>query len=245
MDRPRRDLSLIQLLPNLLTVAAICAGLTAIRFAAAGNYVLAVQLVLAACLLDMLDGRLARALKADGAFGAELDSLADFVNFGVVPPLILYFWALGDTRSLGWLAVLFYAVCCVLRLARFNVQAREDAEGDRPKPAPDHFTGLPAPGGALLVLLPMFFSFALYEHPTAPVAVVVAALVAVGGLMISRIPVRSFKTVRIRREHAPAVLLSIVLLGAAALTFAWVTLVALTLIYLGLVAWGLVRRRHG
>ena len=237
----RRELSPIQLLPNLLTITAICAGLTAIRFAAAGDYVLAVQLVLAACVLDMLDGRLARALGADGAFGAELDSLADFVNFGVVPPLILFFWALGDTRSLGWLAVLFYAVCCVLRLARFNVQAREGG-GDAPPPG--YFSGLPAPGGALVVLLPMFVSFALYDRPTAPVAVVVCTLVAVGALMISRIPVWSFKTARIRRENAKFALLAAVLLGAAVLTFAWVTLVALTLGYLGLVVWGSVRRRR-
>nr|WP_249200552.1 phosphatidylcholine/phosphatidylserine synthase [Thetidibacter halocola] len=233
-------MSPIQLLPNLLTVLAICAGLSAIRFASAGNYVLAVQLVLIACVLDMLDGRLARALGVDGTLGAELDSLADFLNFGVAPPLILYFWALGETRSLGWLAVLFYTICCVLRLARFNMQVHGNG-GAAPA---EHFTGLPSPGGAMIVLLPMFVSFALLERPTAPVGIVVTTLVIVGTLMISRIPVPSFKTIRIRRENAGFFLLAGALLGAAVLTFAWITLVALTLTYLGLVAWGLIRRNR-
>lgn len=235
-----RDFSPIQLLPNMLTTLAICAGLSAIRFASGGAYTLAVQMILLACVLDMLDGRLARALGVDGGLGAELDSLADFLNFGVAPPLILYFWALGDTRSLGWLAVLFYTICCVLRLARFNLQSQEAKESG----PVDHFTGLPSPGGALIVLLPMFASFALSDGPTAPVALVVATLVIVGALMISQIPVPTFKKVRIRRENAGFVILGVALLGAAVFTFAWVTLVVLTLTYLGLVAWGLIKGKR-
>ncbi|MGR3540440.1 MAG: CDP-alcohol phosphatidyltransferase family protein [Hasllibacter sp.] len=240
MDRPPRDFSPIQLLPNALTVLAICAGLSAIRFAAAGDYMLAVQLILAACVIDSLDGRLARALKVDGAIGAELDSLADFLNFGVAPPLILYFWALSDLRSLGWLAVLFYAVCCVLRLARFNVAAKAAASSAPPA----YFTGLPSPAGALVVLLPMFVAFALYDRPPPPVWTVIAMLLVTGALMVSKVPVWSFKTTRISRESAGPALLAVALLGAAALTFPWPTLVALTLAYLFVVAWGLIALRR-
>ena len=115
------DIRLIYLLPNMITIAAICAGLTAIRFGYEGNFEMAVRLILAACVLDGLDGRVARLLKRSTAVGAELDSLADFVNFGVAPVLILHSCAFQDFRNAGWIAVLFYAVCCVLRLARFNV----------------------------------------------------------------------------------------------------------------------------
>jgi len=123
-DKTRSEIGLIQLLPNMLTVAAICAGLSAIRFAVHGDYSLAVRLILVAGVFDGLDGRLARLLRSDSKMGAELDSLADFLNFGVVPPLVLYFWALQDMRNAAWLAVMIYAVCCVMRLARFNVSAK-------------------------------------------------------------------------------------------------------------------------
>ncbi|MFT5867142.1 MAG: CDP-diacylglycerol--serine O-phosphatidyltransferase, partial [Gammaproteobacteria bacterium] len=145
------DIRLYHLLPNLLTIAAICAGLTAIRFGYEGDFEMAVRLVLAACVLDGLDGRLARLMKRETAVGAELDSLADFVNFGVAPVLILHSWALQDLRSAGWIAVLIYSVCCVLRLARFNVNNRLESDGS----ACDFFVGVPSPAGALLVLLPM------------------------------------------------------------------------------------------
>ena len=117
-------LTIVQLIPNMLTIAAICAGLSAIRFGIEGNYVLAVQLILAACVLDGLDGRLARLLNSDSKMGAELDSLADFVNFGVAPALVIYFWALQDLRGIAWITVLIYAICCVVRLARFKVNGK-------------------------------------------------------------------------------------------------------------------------
>ena len=124
--RPRKELTLAQLLPNMLTVAAICAGVTAIRLGVQGDYVRAVQLLLIAGVLDGLDGRLARLLRSSSAMGAELDSLADFLNFGVAAPLVIYYWGLQDMRHVGWIAVLFFTVCCVMRLARFNVSAKED-----------------------------------------------------------------------------------------------------------------------
>ncbi|MEO1502492.1 MAG: CDP-diacylglycerol--serine O-phosphatidyltransferase, partial [Pseudomonadota bacterium] len=144
------DLALVQLIPNMLTIAAICAGLSAIRFGVQGNYELAVLLIVAACILDGLDGKIARLVGGDSKMGAELDSLADFVNFGVAPPLVIYLWALQDMRSAAWLCVLIFAICCVLRLARFNVSNKADGV-DQPD---DFFVGVPAPAGAILVLLP-------------------------------------------------------------------------------------------
>ncbi|APE43591.1 CDP-diacylglycerol--serine O-phosphatidyltransferase [Sulfitobacter alexandrii] len=236
---PSRDVSLLQLLPNILTITAICAGLSAIRFGVQGNYVLAVQLIVAACVLDGVDGHLARLLKSDSKIGAELDSLADFVNFGVAPPLVLYFWALQDLRSAAWLAVLFYAICCVLRLARFNVASREPPSSEAQVP-PGYFTGIPSPAGALLVLLPLSISFAFANGPLLPDLVICLHMVVIGLLMISRVPTWSIKALRIRRAQAPYVTLCAVLLAAALLTFAWITLVILCLAYIAMVVWTLI-----
>ncbi len=166
--RAKSEFAIFQLLPNMLTIGAICAGLTAIRFGVQGNYLLAVQLILVASVLDGLDGRLARLLGADSKMGAELDSLADFLNFGVAPALIVYFWALQDVRGAGWIAALVYAVCCVVRLARFNVAGKsEEAE----EGSGEFFVGVPAPAGALLVMLPMYLSFAFDDARLLPSAV--------------------------------------------------------------------------
>lgn len=219
---------LIYLLPNLLTIAAICAGLTAIRFGYEGNYEMAVRLVLAACILDGLDGRLARLMNHATAVGAELDSLADFLNFGVAPVLILHSWALQDLRS-GWIAVLIYAICCVLRLARFNVSSRMEND----ETSPDFFEGVPSPAGAILVMLPMVVSFAISDEPLTPPIIVAAHISLIGLLMISRIPTFSFKNMSIDRINAKYVLLGSAVLAAALLTYLWATLTIFTLIYVG------------
>ena len=231
--KPDSELAITQLLPNMLTILAICAGLSAIRFGVQGNYTLAVHLVMAACVLDGLDGRIARLLGSDSKMGAELDSLADVLNFGVAPPLILYFWALQDIRSLAWLAVLIYAVCCVMRLARFNVSSKsEEAE-----PASAYFQGVPSPAGGLLVMLPMYLSFAFTNAPLVPAPVICLYMVFIGFLMISRIPTWSFKTSRVSRQNVKFFLVGVAFIGAAVLTFAWVTLILLCLAYVGMVAW--------
>lgn len=240
MDEPQdkrpRELGLIQLLPNMLTISAICAGLTAIRCGIEGSYTLAVQLIVLACILDGLDGRLARLLNSSSPLGAQLDSLADFLNFGVVPPLILYFWALQDTRHAAWIAVLVFAICAVLRLARFNVsQASDDGGGDS-----SFFTGVPSPAGALLVLLPMSVSFAFSEAPLLPDLLICLYMVCIGWLMISRVPTWSFKTTRISRDKAKYLILAGVFAGAAIVSYAWISLVVLCLCYILVVLWGLV-----
>ncbi|TDK44537.1 CDP-diacylglycerol--serine O-phosphatidyltransferase [Antarcticimicrobium luteum] len=238
-DKTRSDIGLIQLLPNMLTVAAICAGLSAIRFGVHGDYSLAVRLILVAGVLDGLDGRLARLLRSDSKMGAELDSLADFLNFGIVPPLVLYFWALQDMRNAAWLAVLIYAVCCVMRLARFNVSAKsEDREGETA-----YFTGIPSPAGALLVLMPMIVSFAFPAAPLLPDAALCIYIVLVGLLLISRIPTWSFKTTKISRENVKFFLVGFALVAAGVLTYAWTTLVVLCLAYVGVILWALIVKR--
>ena len=224
-------LTIIQLLPNMLTVVAICAGLTAIKLGLQGSYTFAVQLILLAAVLDGMDGRLARALKSESGMGAELDSLADFLNFGVAPGLLLYTWALEDSRGFGWLAVLVFAVCAVVRLARFNVQRKsEDKSHDNA-----YFTGVPSPAGALLVMLPMFLSFALGSGPFLPDFVLALWMVAMGLLMISRIPTWSFKTTRIPRKNAKFFLVAVAFALAAAVSYAWITLVLFCIGYIGTV----------
>ena len=147
-DDAPRDLLVLKLLPNFVSILALCSGLTAIRYAIAGNFTLAVLLIGVAAALDGLDGRLARMLKSESAIGAELDSLCDFVNFGVTPALVLYLWGLRPETSLGWIAVLVYAVCCMLRLARFNVGSKVSVGEVAEKTS---FNGVPSPAGALLV----------------------------------------------------------------------------------------------
>ena len=144
------------LVPNLITLLALCAGLTGIRMAFEGRYGLALAAIVFAAILDGIDGRLARFLKGTSRFGAELDSLADFVNFGVAPALILYFWGLHDLKSAGWIAAMVFAICAGLRLARFNVMLDDP---DRPAWASNFFVGMPAPAGAITVLLPIYASF--------------------------------------------------------------------------------------
>ena len=227
------DIRLIYLLPNLITIAAICAGLTAIRFGYEGNFEMAVRLVLAACVLDGLDGRVARLLKRSTAVGAELDSLADFVNFGVAPVLILHSWAFQDFRSAGWIAVLFYAICCVLRLARFNVSGRLET-GATPS---EFFVGVPSPAGAVLVMLPMVVSFAASDMPLPPPTIVAFYICLIGLLMISRIPTYSFKNMAMDRANAKFFLLGGAVLVAALLTYLWATLTFLTLAYVVCFVW--------
>jgi CDP-diacylglycerol--serine O-phosphatidyltransferase len=219
------QLHLFRLLPNLISILALCSGLTAIRFAIAGNISVAVFLIALAAALDGLDGRLARMLKSESAIGAELDSLCDFVNFGVVPGLVLYLWGLGSEIRIGWIAVLIYAVCCMLRLARFNVGSRKADPAEKTA-----FIGVPSPAGAMLALLPIYVSkVAAFQLP----ALVVAAwMVAVGALMISRVRTPSMKRMTVAASTAPFVLVGAVAVVAALITFPWVTLLALSVAYL-------------
>jgi CDP-diacylglycerol---serine O-phosphatidyltransferase len=238
---PRRvpgGLTLRAMVPNAITAAALCVGLTGIRFAIAGDYDRAVQLVILAGILDGIDGRAARLLKAQSRFGAELDSLADSISFGVAPALIVYLWTLQSLPSIGWLAALAFAICCVLRLARFN--ARLDAE-DQPHKSAGFLTGVPAPVGAGLAFLPMYLWMATdrAELFASPVGVAVwIALIAF--LMISSMPTLSWGRLRPRRSIRLEMIALSGLVVAALLIEPWLTLVVISVGYLLLIPVGLV-----
>src|SRR3954447_4294227 len=175
------------LVPNVITLLALCAGLTAIRFSVEGRLEWAIAAIVFAAVLDGIDGRVARLMKGQSRFGAELDSLADFVNFGVAPGLILYFWGLKPLGNIGWIAAMVFAICASLRLARFNVQIEDP---DRPAWAGNFFTGVPAPAGAIAVLLPIYLSFL---QVNVPVTVTLIYTLFIAARMVSRLPVLSGK----------------------------------------------------
>ncbi len=241
-----REIPLRLVIPNLITVLAICAGLTGIRLAFENRYELAVTMVLAAAFLDGIDGRIARMMKATSKFGAQMDSLADIVNFGVAPALVLYVFLLDQARSLGWIAALIYAIAAGLRLARFNVMAERETKAPWQS---EYFVGVPAPAGALLVLLPVYLGF-LGVPPTAPVAYAGAVYtVLIGYLLVSRLPVWSGKseTSRIRRDLVLPMILGVVLYVALLMSFTFEVLSLTVLAYLlslpfGARAW---HRRYG
>jgi len=229
---PKRELSLPQLLPNLLTVGGLCAGMTAIRYALVDRFEMAVALIVLAALIDSVDGFAARALGSESRLGVELDSLADFVNFGVAPALTVFLWAMQDTRSAGWIAVLVFVVCCVMRLARFSVGAKADL-GTETATA---FTGVPSPAGGLLAMGPIYVANVAGGAPVPP-AVAGATLVVVGLLMISRVPTPSIKSARIYAENARYYLLGAVAYIAFLATWPWVTLSLSAAAYLCAVIW--------
>jgi len=231
------------LVPNFITLLALCAGLTAIRMAFENRYVLALGAVVFAAILDGIDGRLARFLKGTSRFGAELDSLTDFVNFGVAPALILYFWSLHDLKSAGWIAAMVFAICTALRLARFNVMIDDP---DRPAWANNFFTGVPAPGGAITVLLPIYAAFLGLPRSHVLTWVTLVYTLLIASLMVSRLPVFSGKRVgqRVPPELVGPLIVVVVLFIALLIAYPWVILTAGTLAYLGALPFGLMSYRR-
>src|SRR4051812_30108893 len=233
------------LVPNLITLLALCAGLTAIRLAFEGRYEWAVAAVVFAALLDGVDGRVARLLKGTSRFGAELDSLADFVNFGVAPALILYVWGLHELKSAGWIAAMVLALCTGLRLARFNVMVDDP---NRPPWAGNFFTGMPAPGGAITALLPLYLQFlGLTSSPPAAwlTPIVLVYTLAIAFLMVSRLPVFSGKRVgkRVRPEMVLPVCVVVVLFFALLFAYPWEVMTVGTVCYLASLPFGIVSYR--
>ncbi|GGF72780.1 CDP-diacylglycerol--serine O-phosphatidyltransferase [Azorhizobium oxalatiphilum] len=242
--RPRRftRIPLRLLLPNMVTLLALCSGLTAVRMAIEDRMELALAAIVFAALLDGVDGRLARALKGTSRFGAELDSLADFVNFGCVPALVLYLWGLDEAGSLGWIACLIFAICAALRLARFNVMLDDP---DRPPFAGDFFTGIPAPAGAICVLLPVYLELLGVPHVTLSAFMALLYTIAIGLLMISKLPAWSGKTLgkRVRRELVlPLFVLFAVFAGLLA-SYPWLVLSLCSVFYLALLPLSTLRYR--
>ncbi|HWP15671.1 MAG TPA: phosphatidylcholine/phosphatidylserine synthase [Xanthobacteraceae bacterium] len=236
-----RQIPVRRLVPNVITLLALCAGLTGIRLAFEERYELALAAIVFAAMLDAVDGRVARMIKGTSRFGAELDSLADFVNFGVAPGLILYIWELKALGNLGWIAAMVLAICAGLRLARFNVQIEDP---NRPHWAGNFFTGMPAPAGAITVLLPVYVGLlGLYV----PVAVTLIYTLAIAGLMVSRLPVLSGKQIgnRVPPEMVLPVIVVVVLFIALLVSYPWQVLSVGTLVYLACLPLGWwLQQRH-
>ncbi len=230
------------LLPNLVTITGMCLGLTAIRFTMVGEFQTAVILILLSALIDGMDGLIARRLRATSDFGAELDSLSDFLCFAVAPGLLVYRFALGEAHAIGWVFVLVFAAAGCLRLARFNV-ARADAAADK-----THFTGVPAPAGAMLALLPVYLTLSgILDVRNIPMLTAVWLGVA-GALMISRIPTLSPKAIRVPRWGVGAMLMGTVIVIGLAFSRFWLLMVMLDLIYIATLLpaiWQARRRLQG
>jgi CDP-diacylglycerol--serine O-phosphatidyltransferase len=223
------DLSIGKLVPSTLTLLALCAGATAIRFALENEWRHAVIAVVCAMILDMLDGRAARLLGADSRFGAQLDSLADLVSFGVAPAVIMYTWSLGQMGSAGWIAALIFCACSAIRLARFNVESVRDEGATKANP---YFTGLPTPAAACMMLLPLLIGFqwdgGLVREPW-----VSGILIAVtSAMMVSRLPTPSIKYMKLQRQHRIAAVFCFAVLAALLIAWPWATLTVGLLIYM-------------
>lgn len=231
--RPRQlpHVPIRMVLPSLVTLLALCAGLTAIRFAFEGRLDIAIYAILFAAALDGLDGRVARLLRSTSRFGGQLDSLADFVNFGVAPALLMFAWSLTDLGSFGWVGGLVFAICVALRLARFNVAADGPA---RPAWQKAYFVGVPAPAGAVIALLPLYIEFLGAPHGTLTAPFAMAYLVAIGLLMISRVPTWSGQLVgtKIQRDMVAPLFITVVILVGLLFSFTWLALTIGTLAYL-------------
>ncbi len=224
-----RPIPVRMLVPNVITLLAICAGLTAIRLSTEGRMELAVAAIVFAAALDGIDGRVARMIKGQSKFGAELDSLADFVNFGVAPGLILYFWQLHEIHNGGWIAAMVFAISGGLRLARFNATMDDP---NKPAFATNFFTGVPAPAGAITVLLPIYLAFLGLPKPHPTLTALYTLLIAF--LMVSRLPVFSGKTIRMRvpPEMVLPVFVSVIFFIALLIGYPWHILSAGSVLFL-------------
>ena len=236
--RTGRSLSIRSVIPNAITAAALCSGLTGVRFAIVGDWERALFAIILAGVLDGIDGRIARLLKAQSRFGAELDSLADSLSFGMAPALVLFMWSLQDMPRLGWFAALAFAICCALRLARFNAQIDVD---EQPHKSAGFLTGVPAPVGAGLAFLPMFLWLASGESIFRNPLLVTIWVAGMAILLISNLATLSWKSIRPGRDvRLPAIAIA-GLIFAALLTEPWWTLAAISILYLALMPYGLVK----
>ncbi|WP_421723108.1 CDP-alcohol phosphatidyltransferase family protein [Bauldia sp.] len=230
--RQLRQVPVRMVLPSVVTLLALCAGLTSIRMSIEERFDWAIAAIAIAAFLDGIDGRVARFLKSTSRFGAELDSLTDFVNFGVAPAILLFVWTLDETGSLGWIVALIFAISVALRLARFNVALKGPK---RPEWQSRFFVGVPAPAGAMIVLLPVYLELLGVPHGflTAPLVIVYALIIA--ALIVSGVPTWSAKLVgrKIPRDLVLPLFLVVVLIAASLVSFPWQTMTVLTIAYLG------------
>ena len=224
------------LLPNILTLAGVCLGISSIKFSIDGNFNLSVTLILFAAILDALDGRIARLIKGTSEFGKELDSLTDFVSFGIAPVFVLYFWELNTYGKLGWAITLIYSVCCVLRLARFNLTKIEETQ----KWKNNFFEGIPSPAGGLLILMPLIYEltnldFGIEIKKFTPYLTVFIAL-----LLVSKIPTLALKKISISPKATVFLLLGIGVVFIALLFYTLEALLIFGIIYLTSIPFSIV-----
>lgn len=237
-ENNNRPLPLARLLPNMLTLTALCAGLSAIRFALHGKWELAVAAIFVAALFDILDGRVARMLRMTSKFGAELDSLSDLISFGLAPAFVLYRWVLVEAEQLGWLAVLAFVVCAALRLARFNTMLEDTS---LPAWRKNFFVGVPTPGAALLALLPMIWSFSLETDLIREPVTISFWMMILAGMMVSRLPVFSLKGQRVARALIVPIFVVMGLILAQLVTNPWRTVGWVGILYLLVMPYGWYR----
>jgi CDP-diacylglycerol--serine O-phosphatidyltransferase len=222
------DLSIGKLVPSTITLLALCSGVTAIRFGLNDQWTMAVTFVIAAMILDMLDGRAARMLGADSRFGAQLDSLADLVSFGVAPAVIMYMWTLHQMGNAGWIAALIFCACAAIRLARFNVESVRDEGATKGNP---FFTGLPTPAAACMMLLPLLVSFQLGQSWVHQPWVSGLFIAITSVLMVSRVPTPSIKYMKLQRQHRYLAALAFAVLAGLLIAWPWATLTIGLLFY--------------
>jgi CDP-diacylglycerol--serine O-phosphatidyltransferase len=237
LRRKPRGLPLRAVAPNAVTALALCSGLSGVRFAISGEWERAVTMIIVAGVLDGIDGRIARLLRGESRFGAELDSLSDAISFGVAPALILYLWSLSALPRVGWMASLILAVFCALRLARFNAKIDET---DQPHKSAGFLTGVPAPVGAGLALTPLFFWLWTDEPVFASPYLVAPWTAFVAVLMVSSIATFSWNSMRLRRNIRFEALAGFVLLFAALVTLPWHTLSLISAVYLALLPFSII-----
>ena len=216
------------LLPNILTLGGVCLGISSIKFSIDGNFSLSVTLILLAAILDALDGRIARLIKGTSEFGKELDSLTDFVSFGIAPVFILYFWELNSYGKLGWAIALIYSVCCVLRLARFNL-TKHDSNQEWKN---NFFEGIPSPAGGLIILIPLIYELSNFDFDLNLRFVTPYLTIFIALLLVSKIPTPSLKKISISSKTTVFLLLSIGMIFIALLFYTFKTLLFLSLLYL-------------
>ena len=230
MNQNQNYLPLFKLVPNAITLVSLCSGLTALKLALGGQFEKAVIFVVIAAFLDVLDGRFARLLNAQSSLGANLDSLCDFINFGLVPIFIMYIWVLKDVKIIGWGAVLITTVCTCIRLARFNVQ--EDERSKNPIKA-KFFSGIPSPAGGMLILAPLILSFDVLDEPlliNPKILVIYTIIIAL--LMASTLPTISTKKLKIKRSMITPVMILMGILFVATFLYTWLILLLLCILYL-------------
>jgi len=228
------------ILPNVLTLVGVCLGISSIKFAMDGNFSLAVLFVVVAAILDGLDGRVARMIKGTTEFGKELDSLTDFVSFGIAPVFIIYFWELNQFGRVGWLLVLLFSVCCVLRLARFNLTKFESNEEWKM----NFFQGIPSPAGGCLILFPVMYELSVFNNffelkNLTPYLVVLASL-----LLISKIPTFSFKKIVVQRNMTLFLLLGLGLFVVSIIQFTFETMALCCFLYIILIPVSILNYRR-